>query len=90
MFTEHLLSCHQNWTLNGEKETASNGNLGPLSLNLFLGWIQRSWTQVKEDAIRGLFGGEDQELRNGDPAGFNGEDESKEGKGFGSYGWIFG
>lgn len=34
--------------VNGESETASNGNLGPLSMNLFLNWVVKVWEIIPE------------------------------------------
>jgi hypothetical protein len=48
---------HQSWIVNGESETASNGNLGPLSMNLFLNWLTRAWTHISSSEISALFNG---------------------------------
>jgi hypothetical protein len=54
-FQSKLLEQHRNWMVNGESETAFNGNLGPLSMNLFLNWLVNAWTSIPETSVSSMF-----------------------------------
>jgi hypothetical protein len=47
----NINTLHGNWIIHGEHETSSNGNLGPLSMNIFLNWIMRSWHGIPDASI---------------------------------------